>query len=37
MLEKLQDIQTDYSPELGWRSFPTKKIIIISTEILAEI
>lgn len=36
ILEKLQDIETDVSPELGWANFPTKKIIIISAEILAE-
>ncbi|NVK24556.1 MAG: peptidylprolyl isomerase [Gammaproteobacteria bacterium] len=36
ILEKLQDIETDISEELGWPSFPTKKIIIISAKILAE-
>jgi len=36
LFEKLQDIQTDYSPDTGWRSFPNEKIIIIRVEILAE-
>jgi peptidyl-prolyl cis-trans isomerase A (cyclophilin A) len=33
---KLEGIETDISPELGWPSFPNKKIIIIKVEILAE-
>ena len=36
VLEKLEGIETDISPELGWPSFPNKKIIIIKVEILAE-
>lgn len=35
-LEKLQDFETDISEELGWPSFPTKKIIINSVKIMAE-
>ena len=35
-LEKLQGIETDISQELGWPSFPTKKIIINSVKIVAE-
>lgn len=33
---KLEGIETDISAELGWPSFPNKKIIIIKVEILAE-
>jgi len=36
VLGKLEKIETDISPELGWPSFPNKKIIIIKVEILAE-
>ncbi|PQJ55171.1 peptidylprolyl isomerase [Psychrosphaera saromensis] len=36
VLEKLEGIETDISPELGWPSFPTKKIVIIKVQILAE-
>ncbi|MDU0113987.1 peptidylprolyl isomerase [Psychrosphaera aquimarina] len=36
VFEKLEGIETDISPELGWPSFPNKKIIIIKVEILAE-
>ncbi len=36
VLEKLEEIETDISPELGWPSFPTKQIVIIKVQILAE-
>jgi peptidyl-prolyl cis-trans isomerase A (cyclophilin A) len=36
VLEKLEGIETDITPELGWPSFPTEKIIILKVEILAE-
>ena len=36
VLEKLEGIETDISPELGWPSFPTKKIVLIKVQILAE-
>lgn len=36
VLEQLHEIETDISDELGWRNFPTKKIILINVEILAE-
>jgi peptidyl-prolyl cis-trans isomerase A (cyclophilin A) len=36
VLEKLEGIETDISPELGWPSFPTKQIVIIKVQILAE-
>lgn len=36
VLEKLEGIETDISPELGWPSFPTKKITLIKVQILAE-
>lgn len=36
ILEKLETIETDTSPELGWPNFPTSRITIKSAQILAE-
>ena len=36
ILEKLETIETDTSPELGWPNFPTTTITIKSAQILAE-
>ncbi len=36
ILEKLNEIETDTSPELGWPNFPKKNIVINSVEIMAE-
>lgn len=35
-LEKLNEIETDISEELGWPNYPTKNIIINSVQIMAE-
>ncbi len=34
--EKLVDIETDVSEKLGWPSFPTKEILLISVTVLDE-
>lgn len=36
ILEKLESIETDTSPELGWPNFPTTTITIKSAQIVAE-
>jgi peptidyl-prolyl cis-trans isomerase A (cyclophilin A) len=36
ILEKLETIETDTSPELGWPNFPTTRVTIKSAQILAE-
>lgn len=35
-LDKLVDIETDFSEELGWPNFPKEKIVIKSAQIMAE-
>ena len=35
-LEKLNEIETDTSEELGWPNYPTKNIVINSVRIMAE-